>query len=827
MSDQLTSGWTSAIGVGWLPRRLQKVMAMKKAAKTMKAQLVERDDKMKWRQEWQRLVLEEKQMHDELSTWMGEHRDITVPCPGQSAAASPRSSSETGLAEHHDTHTRTPSPSQPEQDAVTIGDLLAQLCENDYTTSLHRKTLNDQIGAVRRVLATVRRSQETLPNSSRGGKSRKDSIRRSALEAAQLALQCTAEHMSQLQDELTAELAEMEAADGGDARPPDGSDEPRQPNDEQAPIGDAADEPDAASPSNVADDLDPPSDTGAVCQAWDDDRAIAILDGHCATSGATGGGGALCSACPSPAVQADVIGGLVSMRRAFVSDMAALQAEWEELCQDCGVEGADDARAGDALTPRAATAASSLGPGRHSGTSGGWPEDAHLAYLQAVKMGYKAGVLRLQKVLRVDGYVDAEQNRQNADDDAADDIQSQRRDQPILATHLELAQGDLFDAMVTLVYQVTNGRVLLSKDQAELHHRWHQGRKSINGRSAARKAQWARELAEYFQHASRRLSDAFEAAEIDRRRAAANASHERVRRAAHARNEAAKARKAVEDAVASAISAELAEAEAAMRSVKDAKRKSRAEGMKAALARYREEQAAVDARMEEVRLQVEALEVEKRKESLATGAERVDFRRQVMAERLIRTKELAMQQADLEQQRAALLERLMAAVPYKERLDEIATTKDADRVSSHTASSQAATDLSLAYAAYLRAMQSSGDGTVRMNNLDLATDDAADAVLGTATPTAGDTNVSFNAAKRKTKENLLQLANTRIKEQGLFNRKGWTDKQVTSDKRFRLVSGIWAAGLQGTDAARTAVSSVQPTGRGSVALAKLAPTHQW
>jgi hypothetical protein len=47
---------------------------------------------------------------------------------------------------------------------------------------------------------------------------------------------------------------------------------------------------------------------------------------------------------------------------------------------------------------------------------------------------------------------------------------------------------------------------------------------------------------------------------------------------------------------------------------------------------------------------------------------------------------------------------------------------------------------------------------------------------------------------------------------------------VTSDKRFRLVSSVWAAGIAGSVAARAAVRGFVPTGRGSVALARGAAT---
>jgi hypothetical protein len=292
-----------------------------------------------------------------------------------------------------------------------------------------------------------------------------------------------------------------------------------------------------------------------------------------------------------------------------------------------------------------------------------------------------------------------------------------------------------------------------------------------------------------------------------------------VRRAAHARLETHRARRAVEEAVERAIAADLAEAEYLSEQASRARREARALAARAALDEYAAAEKLVEGRLEAVRAAVAAQEAERRAEALEAGAQRVGFRADKRAsERSARAEALSAQAHALELERAALLERLVASVPYRERIEEIGSVPDAARAAGHTASSAASAALSGAYAAYLKAVAGGGEEAARLgthDNIDLAAGAAA------AAAEEGGGGGGGGAAKAAS---LLSLANARIKEQGLFPKHGFSDRQVTSDKRFRLVSSVWAAGIAGSVAARTAVRGFVPTGRGSVALARGAAT---
>jgi hypothetical protein len=313
-------------------------------------------------------------------------------------------------------------------------------------------------------------------------------------------------------------------------------------------------------------------------------------------------------------------------------------------------------------------------------------------------------------------------------------------------------------------------------------------------------------------------------AEQLRQRTAELAAHEEVRSAARARLEAHRARKAVEDAVAAAVAGELAEAEAEASSAAQQRRVERARAMKELIAAYAREQAEISERIEAVRAEVEAAEAERRASLVAAGASRVESRNALRVERATeRARSLATEAQALERERAALLERLVASVPYRERVDEIQAVPDAARAAGHTASSAASAALSGAYAAYLRAVQGGGEDAAALtthDNLDFAAAaSAAEKGSGTQFADGGDGVEGGDKASRTVKAaNLLLLAHRRIKEQGLFPKHGFTDKQVTSDKRFRFVSAAWAAGIAGSAAAVAGTKAIPVIGRGAVSL---------
>jgi len=240
--------------------------------------------------------------------------------------------------------------------------------------------------------------------------------------------------------------------------------------------------------------------------------------------------------------------------------------------------------------------------------------------------------------------------------------------------------------------------------------------------------------------------------------------------------------------------------------------------MKESLAAYAREQAEISERIEAVRAEVDAAEAERRASLIAAGASRVESRNVHRIERATeRAQSLAAEAQALERERTALLERLVASVPYRERVDEILAVPDAARAAGHTASSAASAALSGAFAAYLKAVQGGGEDAAALathDNLDFAAAASAAEMRG-----EGDGNEAGDKASRTLKAaNLLMLAHRRIKEQGLFPKHGFTDKQVTSDKRFRFVSAAWAAGIAGSAAAVAGTKAIPVIGRGAISL---------
>jgi hypothetical protein len=162
--------------------------------------------------------------------------------------------------------------------------------------------------------------------------------------------------------------------------------------------------------------------------------------------------------------------------------------------------------------------------------------------------------------------------------------------------------------------------------------------------------------------------------------------------------------------------------------------------------------------------------------------------------------------AALDAQREAALQALAAGVPYRERLAEIAATADSARLQAHTANSRAAAELSLAYAAFLQAAHEDADGAAGLASRGTVHLPAAS--VGATGPGGAPSSAA-----------VAQLAAYRIREQGLFARAGYSDKQVTTNSRYRLVSAMREAGVSGSEA-RRAMAQLQPTGRGGVAAAR-------
>lgn len=385
---------------------------------------------------------------------------------------------------------------------------------------------------------------------------------------------------------------------------------------------------------------------------------------------------------------------------------------------------------------------------------------------------------------------------------------------------------DLAATVSTLCRLDTTGLPPPTRAQIAAHHAWYQGRRVYVTARAARVEQWLRDRRALVQQAEEAFLQAREKAEEEACSAQARALHESIRAAAHARLSAARARAEVERAVSRAYEEEMRQAQEPVGDSVKMKRQQRSAAMKAALEVYRAEMASAEARMASIRASIAAEAAARREEEGAAAQERVAYRKELLQKRRERVQLLEEQAAAVDAERAALVERLIASVPYASRLAEIAEAPGGDRVNAPTASAQAHAELGRAYAAYLKALHGGGTTGGEVDG-----DGAHDAppVLVVGATSHGAVDLALAASRTggtggqagKTKAALLQLANTRLKEQGLFGRAGYSDKQVTGDKRWRFVSALRAAGVGAQDgsAARVALGSLNEGVRGSTTAA--------
>ena len=467
-------------------------------------------------------------------------------------------------------------------------------------------------------------------------------------------------------------------------------------------------------------------------------------------------GGALCSDAELIKRLTDEFAALFAV---YDADVASLTRGWRDVCRECGVE----SRTHDEL--------------------GGWLRDDHLAYLQAVRMS-----VSMRSVARSGLSISETDN----------DLTS--------STTLS---GNVYDTISSLILRMSGGKRKPSRTDVLSHHKYTVARRFFLQRMSARKAQWQRESSAHIESSRLQFTAAREETEERRRREYEREAHELIRRVTHARLEKQRAQKAVEDAISEAIRASEAESEEVIAGAARAKRAAHFVAVKQALEVYKEEERALQERIESVREAVALAEAERRAASLAEGHERVQFREQLLVERAKKAKDLEVEARNLEMEKAALLEKLVSTVPYRERIEEIATTADASRITAHTEASAASAALSSAYAAYLKAVKCDSDESALLathDNLDLAT--AAKVAASQAKQSSGSSEPVAAAAQRASSDSLLTLANRRIKEQGLFPKHGFSDRQVTGDKRFRYLAGVYASGVQHTSAARTAFSAL-------------------
>ncbi len=842
----------------------------------MKASMDDREDRFRWHEEWRRLAAEERALTDSLQAWMSERRDTAVQDADDGPPPSPlQAEAEARAAADAGDDGSAPPPPPPRTShalsSVLLGDLLSASAQGEYECSLERKQLRAALSAVRDAVAPLRGPVLPLPKARR-------THRAAALESARAGLEAAREAMDRRRAALAEEArgAEEDATEAQRAvaaamRGGDGDDGQQEEEDEDGTRAeerrsDDDDDDDDEEEEEEEHDDDGPTDGDKVQRrrqrrgrlARSRPAALpARRRAECASALSEVGG----RACEDPSLSSRLLGGLVALRRSFDDDAAALEDDWAEACERYGAPREDE-------------------------ECGGWPRDAHLAFVQALRMGAgkrgagrrrtvrfaasagtvgaaaEAGVASAAAAVDLGDGREGEEEGDDGDEDnndgglggglcgglggrlGGDDGQEAQGAAPApLALQpppsSSIVGSELADAVAALAAAATEGAFRPSRHACEAHNAWWAARRAYLSRKAAREARWVRERGEFLSDARVAFQRAADALAQGRARAAVLEAHERTRQDSHARLDAQRARKAVEEAVAAAVAAEIAEAERAVAALASEQRKARAAEAQRALERYRSEQAANDARLQAVREQVAAFEAQRRREELAEGAERVGARRRQNEEaRARREAELREEQEKIERRRAEAVERLMAAVPYRERVDEIAATSDGERAASHTAASAAAAELSLAYAAYIRAVEAGGEENARMaphGNFDLAAA-AAVAAAGGEGGAAGTLASGSLAASRAasgagpapggggrpplTQDKLLALANLRIREKGLFARHGFSERQVTGDKRWRVVSGVWAAGVQGTDAARDALRTVQPAGRGALQAAR-------
>jgi len=181
----------------------------------------------------------------------------------------------------------------------------------------------------------------------------------------------------------------------------------------------------------------------------------------------------------------------------------------------------------------------------------------------------------------------------------------------------------------------------------------------------------------------------------------------------------------------------------------------------------------VSRRLEGIRQEQVGLRKAALREELAVGAVAVAVRRQRDASaRADRLASLAAERERIERERDDAVQSLLASVPYRAAVEEIAVTAAPDRLVAHTAATAASAALSQAYASFLR-----GDSG------DVSSHGARDLTASHLGATA--TGAAPNDAMR-------QLAAMRLREGGLFAAGGYSDKRITSDPRWRLTTALAA-----------------------------------
>jgi hypothetical protein len=263
----------------------------------------------------------------------------------------------------------------------------------------------------------------------------------------------------------------------------------------------------------------------------------------------------------------------------------------------------------------------------------------------------------------------------------------------------------------------------------------------------------------------------------------------------------AQAQKQIRDAFNAEVSKELAAAEQALQSARSEADRAAAARNKRAIDAFKTEQELLLLRRLEIEKALDELAKEESKVRNAAANDRLAARQsKATEEKALQRERLQAEQEKLERERSASVAKLMASLPYAVSLQEIQNTSNPDRVSAPTQNSEQAAAISKTYAEFLRVLHAA-----EATRGDATSHGAADigSYAESQRKSLGATTVSLHtdvdAARRQ--EALATLARLRMQEQGLFGKHGFTDKQITSDARFRLASALreqGGAGAQGS-----------------------------
>lgn len=767
----------------------------------MKIAINDRDDKVKWREEYFRLRTEENELSIELEQWMEQHKDWIIPAsiPYSDTTDKPTVDTQSPLEAEASSLFLSPSSSST---SSSMYELLSTVIENKYTITLQKRTLDQHIVRLHTILAQCK-------NNARGVSSSSSSSAADFYVTAQKELQSTILYFENMAQELYSEMNVVNDSIMKNKSLSHNNDNNDLDTDNRnvlakiaSPTSTTKNSADVSSSSSSSPSTSISSPSSPNRQSTDQ-----LLRNQCVSILNTVGG----SSCEDNSLFTQLVEGFLSLEKQYRKDLHDFLHHYQNVCDSCGTRIDQD--------------------------YGGWTQDAHLAYKQALQFNKSkagAGKTRINRYLNHKQQFERIREQNNHSRSTLESIQDtvpntepsvpykEDEDETFLpssssATNTLIESNDEFyDTVRLLVYEITQRSFNPSRTMVEQHHRWTNEQKLYKQRKSAREAQYTRERKEYIDQARRSFDKATILAENLRIRAKTLAEHEKIRQETHQRLEVGRARKAVEDAIARSIADEMSAAETAVQELNSLARKARAEKMKKALERYYADQTEIERRIDEVKQQQALADLERKKEQAVTDHERIEYRAKLITQKMDHAKQLAAEATELERQKELLLEKFIKNnVDYYERIEEIANTTDKERVNAHTVASKTSTEISLAYAYYIKAVHNhqtmvNDDVTKKVTSHDnvdfaIAAKYAPDRPDGVP-----DTSTTMNPSKAV----LLSLANQRIKEKGLFGKFGYSEKQVTGDKRWRFVSSAWAAGIQGTSAARDALHSIKPTGRG-------------